>query len=66
MPARVISSRFQAILALSLVIVLFVLAGDVEVNPGPSGRQQRAVNSSDAPVRHTSSSDSVSPDLPLG
>ena len=69
MPSRVISSRFQAILALSLVIVLsrlLVLAGDVEVNSGPSGRQQRAVNSSHIPVRHTPSSDSVSPDLPLG
>ena len=62
-PSRVISSRFQAILAFSLVVIflcLLVLAGDIEVNPRSFGRQQHAVNSSVALMRHTPSSDSVS------
>ena len=60
--AIVISSRFQAIFTFALVVVLprsFVLAGDVEINPGPPGRHQRTVNSSDAPMRHTPSSETV-------
>ena len=62
-PSRVISSRFQSILTLSLVIVLsclLVLTSDIRVNPGLSGCQQHAVNSLDAPVRRTPSFYSVS------